>query len=140
MRIDRPVAELAVSSGRRILLVAALETALQQTLALLKQVASAMQRSNEVVEVPCSQAWAFFESGNLSGYLAEIANSINSTAVSGDLVLLAQASMAPAAELVARQDITIFSSPEPGVAAAIAHYRHRRLASRGTPARATERG
>jgi hypothetical protein len=123
MRVDRPVAELAISSGRRILLVAALPTALQQTLALLHQIASDAQRSPNIVEVLCRPAWDLFENGDVSGYIAALARTIGSTAVSGDLVLLAQASMAPVAQLVGRSDISVVSSPALGVEAAIAAYR-----------------
>lgn len=58
LRVDRPVAVAAVASGRRILLVAALPTALQQTQALLHQVCFDEQRPCEIVEVLCERAWA----------------------------------------------------------------------------------
>jgi hypothetical protein len=123
LRVDRPVVERAVASGRRILLVAALPTALKQTLHLLRQVASDEQRAPEVVEVLCEGAWRLFESGDTSGYLAAVASAVASTAAPGDLVLLAQASMAPVAELVARSDLAVFSSPRLGVRAACEAYR-----------------
>jgi len=123
LRVDRPVAEAAISSGRRILLVAALPTALEQTLALLMQVAAAEHRSPEVVEILCARAWKLFESGNIAGYVAEVANTIDSSAAPGDLVLLAQASMARVAELVTRSDISVLSSPRLGVLAAFSAYR-----------------
>jgi hypothetical protein len=123
MRIDRPVAEHAVSTGRRIVLVAALPTALEQTLALVRQVAADAERSPEIVELLCRQAWALFENGDLPGYIAAVAKVVGSTARSGDLVLLAQASMAPVEQLVGSPDISVFSSPTLGVKAAIAAYR-----------------
>lgn len=126
MRIDRPLAEHAISSGRRILLVAALPTALQQTRTLLRQVAADAQRSPEVAEVLCRQAWNLFEIGDLSSYIAEVAKTISSTAVSGDLVLLAQASMAPVVPLVTRSDVSVLSSPRMGVEAAVSAYRRLR--------------
>lgn len=123
LRVDRPVATDAVASGRRIVVVAALPTALQQTLALLREVASAAQRSPLITHALCARAWGYFERGDTPGYLAQVADTIRSTAVAEDVVLLAQASMAPVAELVARPDISILSSPISGVKAALAAFR-----------------
>ncbi len=95
MRIDRPMAEQAVASGRRILVVAALRSTFQPTGALLNQIASDAGRSIDVVEVLCERAWRLFERGDHPGYAGEIARTIEATALPGDLVLLAQASMAP---------------------------------------------
>ena len=85
--------------------------------------ASDEHRSPEIIEILCGRAWGLLEGGDTSGYLAEVANTINLNAASGDLVLLAQASMAPVAQLVARSDISIFSSPKLGVRAAFSAYR-----------------
>ncbi|AUX47327.1 hypothetical protein SOCE26_088460 [Sorangium cellulosum] len=123
LRIDRPMAEQAVASGRRIVVLAALESTFRPTVALLRQVASDAERSIDVVEVLCERAWRRFEIGDHRGYAGEIARTIEATARPGDLVLLAQASMAPAIELVRHLGIPVLSSPESGVAAALSRYR-----------------
>ncbi|WP_437529715.1 hypothetical protein WME79_48285 [Sorangium sp. So ce726] len=125
MRIDRPMAEQAVGSGRRILVVAALQSTFQPTGALLRQIASDARRSIDVVEVLCERAWRLFERGDHPGYAGEIARTIEATALPGDLVLLAQASMAPAAELVRHLEIPVLSSSRSGVEAAVSRYRSR---------------
>lgn len=125
MRIDRPMAEQAVASGRRILVVAALRSTFQPTGALLRQIASNGGRSIDVVDVLCERAWRLFERGDHPGYAGEIAKTIEATALPGDLVLLAQASMAPAAELVRHLGIPVLSSSRSGVEAAVSHYRSR---------------
>ncbi len=125
LRIDRAMAEQAVASGRRILLLAALQSTFEPTLALLEQIAFDANRVIEVVEVFCEFAWPFFERGDLSGYAAEIAKAIEGVARPSDLVLLAQASMAPAADLVAHLGVPVLSSPKPGLEAALALYRQR---------------
>lgn len=119
MRIDRPMAEQAVASGRRILVLAALRSTFQPTVALLHEISSDAGRPIDVVEVLCERAWRLFEAGDRPGYAAEIARTIEATALPGDLVLLAQASMAPAAELVRHLDIPVLSSPRSGVEAAV---------------------
>ncbi|HYP98408.1 MAG TPA: hypothetical protein VER96_07025 [Polyangiaceae bacterium] len=123
LRVDRPVAEQAVSSGRRILVVAALPTALLQTRSLLREVADDGHRAPEIVDILCERAWLFFERGDTAAYLAAVADSINCAASSGDLILLAQASMAPVAQLLRRSDVHVLSSPRLGVEAAFAAYR-----------------
>ncbi|WP_437589770.1 hypothetical protein [Sorangium sp. So ce1000] len=124
-RIDRPMAEQAVASGRRILVLAALRSTFQPTVGLLHQIASDARRSIDVVEVLCGQAWRLFEMGDYPGYAGEIARTIEATALPGDLVLLAQASMAPAAELVSHLGIPVLSSSKSGVEAAVSRYRSR---------------
>jgi hypothetical protein len=123
MRIDRPMAERAVASGRRILVCATLQSTFEPTLALLRHVASESNSSIEVVEVLCESAWRFFQSGEHVGYVREIARAIEATACSGDLVLLAQASMAPASELLGHLGIPVLSSPKLGLEAAMSMYR-----------------
>jgi hypothetical protein len=123
MRIDRPMAEQAVASGKRILALAALHTTLEPTVALLHQVASGTARRIDVEAVLCAEAWPRFESGDLSGYARVIAESIAQTARSGDVVVLAQASMAPAGPLVSHLGIPVLSSPRSGVLGAFSKYR-----------------
>jgi hypothetical protein len=123
MRIDRPMAEQAVASGRRILVLAALRSTVAPTLSLLRQIAADTHRSPEVVEAVCEQAWQHFEAGNLKEYAVEIAKTIEDAARPTDVVLLAQASMAPAAALVRRPELMILSSPRLGMEAAISIYR-----------------
>lgn len=123
MRIDRPMAEQAVASGRRIVVLAALQSTFQPTVTLLHQIASDARRSIDVVEILCERAWRHFEAGDPPGYAREIAGTIEATALAGDIVLLAQASMAPAIELVQHLGIPVLSSPRSGVEAAVSRYR-----------------
>ncbi len=123
LRIDRPMAERAVTSGRRILVAGALASTLSPTVALLREIAAEQARALELVEVLCGAAWPHFEAGDLSAYISEIAGFIAPRALPGDTVLLAQASMAPAADALSHLDVTVLSSPRLGVEAAVARYR-----------------
>lgn len=123
MRIDRPMAEQAVASGRRIVVAAALPSTFEPTLALLEQIAAAQGRAIEVAQVHCKAAWPLFEAGDRTRYAAEIARSIETSARPSDLIMLAQASMAAAAELLGHLGIPILSSPVSGLTAAVAKYR-----------------
>jgi hypothetical protein len=91
--------------------------------AFLRRVASQVGRTPEIAEHLCSEAWSAFVAGDLDAYRKRVAEEVTATAHPGDLVLLAQASMAPVAGLVARSDLSILSSPRLGVAAALAAHR-----------------
>ena len=119
IRVDRAAAERAVRSGRRIVVVAALSTALDQTLALLEHVALEAGASPSVVRAPCPEAWPFFERGEHARYIDAVARTIESNALAGDVVLLAQASMAAVVEIVRAPNVLLIASPRPGVEAAL---------------------
>jgi hypothetical protein len=123
MRIDRPMAEQAVKIGRRIVVVASVGSTLGPTTSLLRQVASDSKRSVEIFTVLCEEAWPRFEAGDMDGYARDIASAIEASTARGDVIVLAQASMAPAAELVAHLGIPVLTSPALGVRGAIEKYR-----------------
>ena len=118
LRIDRPMAERAVALRRPILLIAATPTAMTTAVALLDEAANGAARPAQR-ELLCSEAWARFQSGDYSGYASALAQQVDEHAHAGDVVMLAQASMAPAAALVSRSDIEVLSSPDVGVRAAL---------------------
>jgi hypothetical protein len=122
MRIDRPMAEQAVASGRSVLVAAALTSTLGPTIALIQQVAAAAGRPVDIVDLWCEDAWPHFARGDHPAYAAAIAAAVAANARPDQIVVLAQASMAPAAELISAQAIPALASPELGVRAALAAY------------------
>lgn len=119
IRVDRPMAEKAVSLGRRIIVAATLASTLEPTHALIREAAQEAGQTVEIVELLCESAWPKFEQGDQEGYLQEIAASLRAAAPSGDVIVLAQASMAGAADLCADLPFPILSSPRLGVEAAL---------------------
>lgn len=120
LRIDRPMAEEAVATGGRVAVVAALASTAGPTRALLQECAAAAGTAPELVDAPCPQAWALFEAGDQQGYLALLAEHVRELAAGVDVVVLAQASMAGAADLLADLPIPVRSSPRAAVSAAVA--------------------
>ena len=100
--------------GSRIIIAAALESTLAPTRNLILEVASTRQRRVELIEVLCDNAWSRFEEGDNDGYFSEIARKLKERATEGDVIVLAQASMAGAANLCPEISIPILSSPEIG--------------------------
>jgi hypothetical protein len=119
VRVDRPMVERAVSLGSLIAAVAALQSTIAPTIALIREVAGQRGLTPAVEEVVLSEAWSLFEAGDLAGYATAIAMSIDSLVPTPDVVVLAQASMAAAAELCTTT-IPVLSSPRSAVEAAVA--------------------
>ncbi|MCL7378096.1 aspartate/glutamate racemase family protein [Streptomyces sp. NPDC057539] len=115
LRVDRPMA-VAAAAADRVVVVAALDSTLGATVALIRQEAG--ERRIEVRTVLVEGAWERFEAGDRDGYLNAVAAAVDSV-TEADVIVLAQASMADAAER-ATSDIPVFSSPRPGLNAAAA--------------------
>lgn len=119
-RIDRAMADAAARAGPRVLLIAALHSTLAPTTALLLSSAQRMGVEIQVMARVVSGAWAQFEAGDGTGYIASIADAARQWHTDADTVVLAQASMAPAVDLLAAEGIAVLSSPRLGVASALA--------------------
>lgn len=129
LRVDRPMMEAALDRGLRIAVAACLASTIGPTRALLDRVAAARGMQAEVSEILLAEAWPHFAGGNRAAYAAAIADGLARAAPEVDAVILAQASMAPAADLC-RLPIPVLSSPRLGAAAAIAAWRTRQPAAR----------
>ncbi|XYH99369.1 hypothetical protein ACMHYB_06235 [Sorangium sp. So ce1128] len=122
LRVHRAMAERAVAAGGRILVAATLASTLAPTRELLLEVAARAGRAISVVEALFEEAWAHFERGDQAGYLQAIAAKLRDVAPSADAVVLAQASMADAVALCPDLPVPVFSSPRPGLEAAMRAY------------------
>lgn len=125
MRIDRSMAEEAVKAGRQgcVLILAALESTLEPTRALILDAATTLGQSINLQTRLCQGAWAHFEAGDLSGYVQSITDELSALPEPlPAVIVLAQASMAPAA-MQSRLSIPVLSSPRLGAQAAVKLYR-----------------
>jgi Asp/Glu/Hydantoin racemase len=118
VRVDRPLAELAVRTGARISVVAALGSTLAPTRDLLDDVATGLGAAPAIELHVVESAWECFESGDLAEYHRRIAGALPQLADRADVIVLAQASMAPAAELV-DVAVPVLSSPRVAVTAVV---------------------
>ena len=123
IRVDRAMAERAVAIGERIVVAAALASTLAPTRQLIEEVADQAGKAIVMFDVLCEAAWPYFERGDHGAYLAAIAACVRQAVPAGDVVVLAQASMAGAAALCADLPVPILSSPRLGLEAAIQAYR-----------------
>jgi hypothetical protein len=123
VRVDRAMAERAVEIGKRIIIAAALASTLVPTRQLIQEVADQRGRKISISEVLCAEAWPYFANGDPESYYTAIAACLHEAVLEGDVLVLAQASMAGAAALCADLPMPILSSPRLGLEAAIAAYR-----------------
>jgi hypothetical protein len=120
IRIDRPLAQAAVSIGRSVAVVAAVESTVGPTSSLLYEVAAAGGVELELSVVRCFDAWPHFERGDTPAYLESIARHVTDFRGPVDVFVLAQASMAGAANYC-NVTVSVLSSPRLAVVAALAH-------------------
>ncbi len=119
-RIDRPMAAKAVAEGHVILMAAAIRSTLLPTRELLLDESAKQKRPIRIVELIIEAAWPHFLAGDLASYYQTIESEIRQT-LQGDgqcapklvpeIVVLAQGSMAPAADLLRDLNQPVLSSP-----------------------------
>ena len=119
MRIDRAMADAAVQAGPRVLIVAALESTLSPTSALVRDSARRLNLTVEVTELHVAHAWEEFERGRAYAYHTAIDIAVRAVLPGPTVVVLAQASMAPALLLLQDVGVPVLTSPELGVRAAL---------------------
>jgi hypothetical protein len=121
VRVDRPLAEAAVRDGGRVAVVVALTSTLGPTTSLLADAARRAGTRVELEPVVCTGAWAAFEAGDLGTYHQGVAVAVRDVVARRvpDAVVLAQASMAPAAALLGDLPVPVLTSPGSAVARAV---------------------
>lgn len=117
-RIDRAMAERAVQIGANIVIAAALESTLAPTEALIIESAARVGVDCRLQRLVVDNAWQYFEQGDFNAYLERVASALRS-APACDVIVLAQASMAAAAERCANLTVPVLSSPRLGLEAAL---------------------
>jgi Asp/Glu/hydantoin racemase len=108
------MAEMAVTSGDRIAIVAALESTIAPTHELVAETATRRRRTVTIVDAPCLEAWSHWEAGDPGRYFATLASHLQSLDGTCDVIVLAQASMAPVEKIIDLETLVV-SSPRTAV-------------------------
>jgi len=111
VRIDRPMAERAVANGGRVALVVAIDSTLAPSRQLFEECAAIGGSDTTLADAPRLDVWELFEAGDHAGYVDRVARHVQGLVDDVDVVVLAQASMAPAADLLGGLSIPVLSSP-----------------------------
>jgi hypothetical protein len=117
IRIDRPMLRQAVALGPRIGVLVALTSTVEPTTRVLAEEA-AEAGADITVEVSIAEgAWDAFLAGDVGAYHSGIAQAARTLAGRSDVVVLAQASMEPAAALLAGLARPVLTSPRSAIEA-----------------------
>lgn len=116
LRVDQPMADQAVRTGKRIGVVATLSTTLQPTSDLVKRRAAVAGKEIELQTVLCEGAFDALMSGDGATHDAMVAKALRELSAKTDVIVLAQASMARVADGLAPEDKKVPILASPGIA------------------------
>ncbi|WP_223878314.1 aspartate/glutamate racemase family protein [Microbacterium radiodurans] len=114
LRVDEAMADAAVAAGRRVRVLATLATTSRPTTGLLRERAELAGLSPEITDEVIDGAFDAVVSGDRATHDRLVGEAIERGAAEADVIVLAQASMAGAAEAVS-VDVPVLTSPRPGV-------------------------
>jgi hypothetical protein len=136
-RIDRAMARQATAQGGRVLVAACVASTLEPTVKLLRESSPPARAEVAAPEMPrieppqietllMADLWPHFQAGERTLYWEGIAERLRKQASAYDCIVLAQASMAGAADLLSDLPVPVLSSPRIGIEVAITAYRNLR--------------
>jgi Asp/Glu/hydantoin racemase len=113
LRVDQPMADQAVQTGKRIGVIATLSTTLEPTSDLVKRRAAAAGKEIELVSQLCEGAFDALMSGDTATHDKMVGNALKQLSKEVDVILLAQASMARVVDTLDAADkrVPILASP-----------------------------
>jgi Asp/Glu/hydantoin racemase len=113
LRVDQPMADLAVQTGKRIGVIATLSTTLEPTSDLVKRRAALAGKEIELTAKLCTGAFEALMSGDTATHDTIVANALRELSKEVDVILLAQASMARVVDTLSVEDkiVPIVASP-----------------------------
>lgn len=113
LRVDQPMADLAIQTGTRIGVIATLPTTLAPTTDLVKRRAMYLQKEISVTAVLCEGAFDALMTGDAATHDAMVAAALKDLVTKVDVILLAQASMARVVDHLNAADkiVPILTSP-----------------------------
>lgn len=114
LRVDQPMADIAVQTGKRIGVIATLSTTLEPTTDLVRRRAIVAGKEIELVSKLCEGAFDALMSGDAATHDKKVGDALKQLSKEVDVILLAQASMARVVGTLEEADkkIPILASPE----------------------------
>ena len=113
LRVDQPMADLAVQTGKRIGVIATLKTTLEPTTDLVRRRAAIAGKEIEVTSKLCEGAFEALMSGDAARHDSMVAEALKELSTKVDVIVLAQASMARVVDGLDEADkkVPIIASP-----------------------------
>jgi Asp/Glu/hydantoin racemase len=113
LRVDQPMADEAVATGRKIGVIATLPTTLEPTADLIRRRAVAAGKDIELTARLCAGAFDALMRGDAATHDALVAAALKELSRQVDVIVLAQASMARVVDTLSPEDrcVPILASP-----------------------------
>jgi len=113
LRVDQPMADQAVATGKKIGVIATLRTTLEPTADLIQRRADKAGKKIELTSKLCEGAFEALMSGDAATHDAKVAAALRELSQQVDVIVLAQASMARVVDTLAPADkrVPILASP-----------------------------
>ncbi|MDN3669563.1 aspartate/glutamate racemase family protein [Echinicola jeungdonensis] len=117
IRVDQPMADLAIKTGKKIGVVATLPTTLEPTSDLVERRAKVLGKKIELTAKLCEGAFEALMGGDPEKHDQMVAEALKALSKEVDVILLAQASMARVVETLDEEDkkVPIVASPPEAV-------------------------
>lgn len=116
LRVDQPMADLAVRTGRRIGVIATLPTTLNPTEDLVRRRAAAAGQPVEITARLVNGAFEALMAGDAAKHDTLVAAALRELSTQVDVILLAQASMARVVDTLSPADRRVPILASPGIA------------------------
>ena len=116
LRVDQPMADKAVITGKKIGVVATLRTTLEPTADLILRRAAASGKQIELTSKLCEGAFDALMSGDAATHDARVAVALKELSQQVDVIVLAQASMARVVDTLKPEDKRVSILASPGIA------------------------
>jgi Asp/Glu/hydantoin racemase len=113
LRVDQPMADKAVQTGKRIGVIATLPTTLEPTSDLVRRRAIAANKEIELKAVLCEGAFDALMSGDAATHDKKVGDALKQLVSEVDVIVLAQASMARVVDTLTAEEkkVPILASP-----------------------------
>lgn len=116
LRVDQPMADIAVATGKKIGVIATLSTTLEPTADLIQRRAAAAGRKIELTSKLVEGAFEALMAGDGATHDAKVAVALKELSKQVDVIVLAQASMARVVESLKPEDKRVPILASPGIA------------------------
>lgn len=116
LRVDQPMADKAVQTGRRVGVIATLRTTLEPTADLISRRAQKAGKQIELISKLCEGAFDALMSGDAATHDAKVTSALKQLSKQVDVIVLAQASMARVVETLSPENKRVPILASPGLA------------------------
>ncbi len=116
LRVDQPMADQAVATGKKIGVIATLRTTLEPTADLIRRRAESAGKKIELTSKLCEGAFEALMSGDGVAHDAKVAVALKELSREVDVIVLAQASMARVVDALKPEEKRVPILASPGIA------------------------